>query len=309
MISQHQPVLFAEILQYLKLKANDKVIDGTIGGAGHADGILKAIAPQGKLMGFDADFEAIKLAQLKLNKFKNRVTLINATFSQLEDYVYRYNFKPVAAILLDLGWSADQLVDGRRGFSYQANSFLDLRYNSTIGRTAADILNQETERNLQLIFKNYADERFASPLAKAIVRQRKEKKFYNTQDLLKIVYQVKKAKRSKLHPATKVWQALRIAVNKELTELKKVLPQAVRVLKPGGRLAIISFHSGEDRIIKDFIKTETKNCLCPPVLPVCRCQHQARLRLTTRKTIKPTLKEIIKNPYSHSARLRVMEKI
>ncbi|MFA4936701.1 MAG: 16S rRNA (cytosine(1402)-N(4))-methyltransferase RsmH [Patescibacteria group bacterium] len=309
MNTKHQPVLYTEALQLLKLEANDNVIDCTVGGAGHSEGILKAIAPRGKLLGFDADPKAIKLVEKKLDQYKNRVTLINSSFSKLEYYVGRYNFKPVVAILLDLGWSTDQLVNNNRGFSYQTNGYLDLRYNSAQGRTAADILNQETEKNLQLIFKNYADERFALPLARAIIQQRKKKKFDRTQDLLDVIYQIKKVKRGQLHPATKIWQALRIAVNDEFEELRKTMPQALNVLKKHGRLAIISFHSGEDRIIKNFIKTESRDCLCSPEVPVCRCQHQASLRLITRKAIKPTLKEIIINPSSHSAHLRIMEKI
>ncbi|MFH1866525.1 MAG: 16S rRNA (cytosine(1402)-N(4))-methyltransferase RsmH [Patescibacteria group bacterium] len=305
----HQPVLYEEVIQALNLQPNQKVIDCTVGGGGHAFGILKAIGPHGKLMGFDADPKAITVTKDKLNNYSNRVILINSSFSKLQHYVDRYRFKPVAAILLDLGWSTDQLADTSRGFSFEKFGQLDLRFNSNAGQSARELLNNETVKQLTWIFKKFGDEPQAAAIARAVVKERQVNKFNTTDDLLRVVARVKGGKRGRLHPATKVWQALRIAVNQELEELQSVLPQAVSVLEPSGRLAVISFHSGEDSIVKDYFKKESKNCLCPPVLPVCRCEHRAQLKLINQKVIKPNLTEQTQNLASRSARLRIAEKI
>lgn len=308
MPSLHEPVLFKEVIESLKLKPNDNVVDGTVGGGGHLTAILKAVAPRGLVLGIDADPKAIELVKKKFPNEK-RLILINSWFSEIQKYVLHFNLEPVVAILLDLGWSSDQLADAGRGFSFKAGGQLDLRFNPQTYETAEHILNTATEQNLGEIFKNFGDEPRAKSIAREIVTQRQVKPLESVNDLLDVVGTVYKNRFGKIHPATKIWQALRIAVNNELDQLAKTLPIALSTLGRGGRLAVISFHSGEDRIVKRFFLKESKDCLCPPGLPVCRCGHIARLKLVTTKAIKPSEQEININPRSRSARLRVVEKI
>ena len=308
MASRHEPVLYHEVLLALNLAPGDKVIDGTAGGGGHLAGLLNAVGPTGQVMGIDADPKAINLIK---QKFFNdqRLILINSWFSAIQKYVQRFNFEPVAAILLDLGWSADQLADTSRGFSFNASGQLDFRYNPQTTVTAEHILNTATAEKLAEIFKNLGDEPRAKAIARSIVKQRQVAPLKTTDDLRSAVAAVYRRQVGKLNPATRVWQALRLATNQELEELTKVLPVAVNILKPGGRLAVISFHSGEDRIVKNFFARASKDCLCPPEVPVCKCGHKAILKLISRGVTKPTDQEIRTNPRSRSARLRVAAKI
>lgn len=308
MASRHEPVLYRQVLAALNLKPNVNVVDGTVGGGGHLSGILNAIAPRGKVLGLDADPKAIKLVQEKFLNEK-RLILINSWFSEIQNYVLHFNLEPVAAILLDLGWSADQLADASRGFSFKADGQLDLRYNPNTSETAEHILNTATETKLIEIFKNLGEEPRAKLIARSIINQRQQHRLRTVNDLLAAVSVVYKKPVGKIHPATRVWQALRIEVNKELEELVETLPRALATLSPQGRLAVISFHSGEDKIVKRFFSRESKDCLCPPNLPVCRCGHKASLRLISPKAIKPSDEEIKNNPRCRSARLRVIEKI
>ncbi len=305
----HQPVLVAEVIKFLNLQSSDQVIDCTVGSGGHARQLLVQIAPSGKLLGLDRDSYSLALTQSVLQDFNNRIILVRTRFSRLVEVVAQYNFPKAKAVLLDLGWSSDQLADTGRGFSFKANDPLDLRLDNSQTLTAADIINQASEEELVAIFKNYGEINKTKSLVRQIVKIRAQQEIRSTTDLLSIVRAVLGTSRRNIDTAAQVWQALRMAVNNEVEELKVVLPQALQVLKVGGRLAVISFHSGEDRIVKSFFKQEGTNCLCPPRLPVCRCHHRATLKIITAKPITPTKTEAMSNPRARSARLRIVEKI
>lgn len=308
----HESVLKKEAIANLKLKEGDVCIDGTIGGAGHAQEILKIISPKGLLIGFDLDPEAIAVSRARLSKINNNFQLINDNFREIEKYGKQLALlSKVSGILLDLGVSNYEIREGRRGFSFQRTTEpLDLRMNPQTGPTAAEILNKWPEEKIAQILKEYGEEPLAKQIARRIVENRKNKKFEIVDDLLQTVTQAYQGKRKPkhIHLATKTWQALRIAVNNELDNLKESLPLAMKMLKPGGRLAVISFHSLEDRIVKQFFKQEAADCLCPPQLPICQCHHQSLIKIITKKPVTPQAEEIIKNPQARSAKLRVAEK-
>jgi len=308
MIIQHTPVLLDEAIQGLNLSAGQQVIDGTAGGGGHAEAILKAIGPQGKLMAFDRDPQAIQVLTKKLKDYSQQLILINDSYSQLEIYVKRYKFNRLAGLLLDLGFSSTQLADRTRGFSFQISGTLDLRYNPRTGLSAAELLNTVSPAELERIFKASDVPQFRR-LTKAIVQERRRQPFRTTDDLLKVVQAVKGYGHRSLHPATLVWQALRLEVNHELEELAAGLTAASQALARHGRLVVISFHSGEDRLVKNFFRTESRACLCPPYLPSCRCQHKPSLKIITKKALTPSAAELAKNPRAASAKLRIAEKI
>lgn len=305
---KHTPVLLEEVIDGLKLRANANLIDGTFGSGGHAIEILKAIAPHGKLLAFDRDPQVINEANKKFKKYKNRLILINDSYSNLETYVQRYKFSHLAGVLFDLGFSSTQLADPARGFSFQISGSLDLRYNPKIGVSAAELLNTASAADLEKIFL-LGDEPQASNLTKAIIKERNSRSFTTTADLLNVVKAVKGHSSRSLPPATLVWQALRLAVNNELGELKKGLAAAVKILGKGGRLAVISFHSGEDRIVKNFLQQESRDCICPPAWPVCRCYHSKSLKIITKKPILASKQEVKENSRAGSAKLRIAEKL
>lgn len=308
MKSQHTPVLLEEVIKALALQPGDEVIDGTLGAGGHTQAILAAVAPAGRVLAFDQDPQAIAEAQKKLVNFLPKLTLINDSFSNLNKYVDSNNFNNVAGVLLDLGFSSTQLADRDRGFSFQTSGLLDLRYNRSIGQSAAELLNNSSQAVLEKIFRDGGETAWRR-LAKVIVEVRRLQPFKTTDDLLAVVEAVKGFGHRSLHPATLVWQSLRIVVNDELNVLKQGLAAAVAALKIGGRLAVISFHSGEDRIVKNFMRQESKDCLCPPAWPVCRCHHHRSLQLVNKKVIEPTEAEINRNPRARSAKLRIAVKI
>lgn len=310
----HEPVLLEKVLDYLDPQPNQNFIDCTLGGGGHAEAILEEIKPRGKLLGIEWDPNTLKLTQEILKKFQDRLVLINDNFKNLNKIVNVQKFlDPINGVLFDLGLSSWQLQDPSKGFSFRLDSPLDMRFNpesSTL--TAADILNKWPQENLTQILKEYGEERLARRIAKKIIEVRQKQKFKKTSDLVQIVLSIypNYPKRNfRIHPATKTFQALRIAVNKELDNLKEALPQALKILKPGGRLAIISFHSLEDRIVKQFFLRESKDCLCPSQIPKCVCQHKAQLEILTPKPLRPSLVEIERNPRSRSAKLRIAQKI
>ena len=309
----HEPVLKNEAIAYLKLKEGDVCIDGTVGGAGHGQEILKQISPKGLLIGFDLDPEAIKVSQERLSKINNNFQLINDNFSEIEKYGQQLApLSKVSGILFDLGVSNFEIREGRRGFSFQRIAEpLDFRMNPRTSLTAQEILNEWPEEEIVQILKEYGEEQLAKQIARQIATNRKSKKFVTVNDLLQTIEEVYRGKRKpkSIHFATKTWQALRIAVNDELGNLKKVLPLAIKFLKPGGRLAIISFHSLEDRIVKQFFRQEASDCICPPALPLCQCHHQPTIKIITKKPVTPQAEEIIRNPQARSAKLRVAEKI
>lgn len=306
---RHEPVLLQEVLCGLNPQPGQNFIDGTVGGGGHALAILKATAPNGRLLAFDRDQVALSAARENLAQFGDRVIFIHDSYSNLANYVERHKFSPVNGILFDLGLSSAQLDDGDRGFSFKNIGPLDLRFNTSAGRSASELLNNESETELVRIFKEYGEEPQAGKLARAIVAERRLHPFTTTTDLLSVVERVKGSGRRSINPATLVWQALRIAVNNELKELTVGLKSGIQVLQLEGRFAIISFHSGEDKIVKDFFRRESKDCLCPPSVPVCRCYHKAALKLITRKPVMASTIELNKNSRARSAKLRLAQKL
>jgi len=309
----HIPVLLKEVINYLSPKPNQNFIDCTIGGGGHALRIIALTKPTGRLLGIDLSKEVIeeltkikktakrefrqKSEQKKL-KIKNRLILVNDNFVNLKKIVKKYNFKNVAGVLLDLGLSTDLLEKSGKGFSFQKDEFLDMRYGKK-GITAYEIVNQYRKNELEKIFREYGEEKFARPIARNIIERRRQKKIKTTKELTEVVDEVLKNLKVyhlkfKLKTLARVFQALRIVVNDELENLKKVLPQAIDILLPGGRLVIISYHSLEDRIVKNFFRQKEKEKI---------------LKILTKKPIRPSEEEIKTNPRSRSAKLRAAKKI
>ncbi len=311
----HKPVLYQEVLAALRPAHGKRFIDGTIGGGGHAWGIVAALSPDGQLLGMDADPTALQAARKRLAAFGSRVTLMRCNFVCLEQIAKQSGFYPVHGVLFDLGLSSMQLSDAVRGFSFQRDGPLDMRMDPNLPGTAANLVNELPVKELADLIWRYGEERHARRIARAIVEARP---LMTTRELAQVVTRTvgrhaasrrAASRRKQIHPATRTFQALRIAVNDELGALEAVLPQAVHVLAPGGRLAIISFHSLEDRLVKTFFRRESQDCLCPPKMPTCSCGHQASLRIVTRRPIVPSDAEKRRNPRSRSARLRVAEKL
>ena len=281
-------------------------MDGTVGAGGHSHGILSASNPDGQLLGLDVDPQALELAQEKLAEFGERVHLVRASYTTLSDQLADLGWQRVDGILLDLGLSSMQLEAPARGFSFLSEAPLDMRFDPQAKTTAADLVNTMDEAELVELLSRYGEEHRSKTVAKAIVNARPIR---TTTQLAKVVAGVTSGGKSGIHPATRTFQALRIAVNGELEALEAVLPQTVDALKPGGRLAIIAFHSLEDRIIKQFMRRESRDCICPPNQPICTCGHKATLRIITGKPVRPQEDEQRNNPRSRSARLRVAERI
>jgi 16S rRNA (cytosine1402-N4)-methyltransferase len=281
-------------------------VDGTVGAGGHAWGILQAGNPDSHLLGLDVDPQALKLACDKLAEFGERVHIMRASYTTLLSQLAVLKWLHVDGILLDLGLSSLQLDSQARGFSFQTDAPLDMRFDPEGKTSAADLVNYLDEMELADLLFRFGEEHQSRQVARAIVNARP---ITTTMHLAKVVAQVTGGGKSGIHPATRTFQALRIAVNGELEALEVVLPQTVEALKPGGRLAIIAFHSLEDRIVKQFMRRESRDCICPPKQPVCTCGHKATLREVVRKPERPQEDEIRNNPRSRSARLRVAERI
>lgn len=303
----HQPVLYAEVLDALQPKSGGAYIDGTVGAGGHAEGILERSAPDGRLLGLDQDPTALETAAQRLAHFGERVVLVRRNFRFLRDVAEAHGFVGVDGILLDLGYSSLQIDDPSRGLSFRADAPLDMRLDPDAPLTAADLVNTLPEDELADLIYRYGEERRSRRIARAIVQARPIRTARELGDLIEKT--VGRRRGQRIHPATRTFQALRIAVNDELGALEAVLPQAIALLRSGGRLAVISFHSLEDRIVKHFFKQEATDCLCPPHVLVCECGHKARVRLVTRKPIVPTAAEVERNPRARSAKLRVVEKL
>jgi 16S rRNA (cytosine1402-N4)-methyltransferase len=303
--SIHTPVLLSEALKALAVQPGGRYIDCTLGSGGHAAAILDHSSPGGQLLGIDADPYAMEIAKDRLQHYKDSILLVNDNFANLQSICIKYDFFPVHGILFDLGLSSLQLNGSGRGFSFQHDAPLDMRFNPSQKITAADIVNTTPEARLAQIIKTYGEEIRSYRIAREIVKARP------IETTLQLAQLIEKTigRRGKIHPATRTFQALRIAVNHELEHLETALRQAVDLLGYEGRLVVISYHSLEDRIVKQFMKKEAKACICPPGTPACVCGHTPSLRLINRKVIIPTETEIDVNPRSRSAKLRAAERI
>jgi 16S rRNA (cytosine1402-N4)-methyltransferase len=302
----HVPVLLDEVIAGLQARRGGYFVDCTVGLGGHAAAILEIISPSGKLLGIDADPEAIKISQDKLSDYGEAVTLVNDNFVNLEAIYRRYHFHPVDGILFDLGVSSLQLDTAERGFSFHLDAPLNMRFDSEPGLTASDIVNSFSEQELAKLIEKYGEERHSRRIARHIVQNRP---IANSVELAHLIEQALGGKRAKIHPATRTFMALRIAVNNELQNLELALKQTIDLLRPGGRLTVISYHSLEDRIVKQFMRDAASSCVCPPGTVICHCGHTPTLKLISRKVIKPTSLEIESNPRSRSAKLRIAERL
>lgn len=302
----HTPVMVEEVIEALNVRPGARSVDCTLGGGGHARAILESSQPGGELLGIDSDPEAINLAQHNLYDYFESAILINDNFSNLKIICTETGFLPIDGILFDLGLSSLQLDAAERGFSFQHTGPLDMRFNPDEKLTAADIVNKLPEAKLAQLIKIYGEEPFAGKIARNIVANRP---INDTADLSDIVANSVGIHVGRLHPATKTFQALRIAVNRELEYLTTALDQTLNCLRSGGRLVVISYHSLEDRIVKNFMLRESKACICPPNIPECRCHHEPKLELITKNVIIPTDKEVEINPRSRSAKLRVAQRL
>lgn len=304
----HLPVLLEETVDSLDCRPGGIYVDGTLGGGGHAAQILKRIMPEGRLVAIDADSEALKEAGARLEPYRSNVIFYKGNFGEIAAILAALGIERVSGILLDLGVSSHQLETPRRGFSFAHDAPLDMRLDQTGGRTASDLVNSLPEEELERIFREYGEERMPRRIAAAIVRSRKGSPVRTTGELAEIVARAvpAPARHGRIHPATRVFQALRIAVNDELGNLEKALADGFELLEPGGRFAVISFHSLEDRMVKNYFRSLEKGCTCPPDFPFCTCHKEGRARLITRKAIKPGDAEIDKNPRARSARLRTV---
>lgn len=300
----HQPVLYHEIILALQPKNKGFYVDGTLGAGGHARGILEACGPDGRLLGLDIDPQALALARETLAPYGERARLIQASYDTLTKTLDEIGWENVDGILLDLGLSSMQLDAPERGFSFQQDAPLDMRFDPASPTTAADLVNTLPQDELADLIYRYGEERASRRIAQAIVKARP---LQTTRQLAAVIESVL-PRGGHIHPATRTFQALRIAVNQELDRVEKVLPQAVAALKSAGRLAIISFHSLEDRLVKEYFRRECRDCICPPRQPICTCGHKATLKEISRKPITPGQAEISDNPRARSAKLRIVEK-
>ena len=300
----HTPAMIQEVRSLLSLLPGDTFIDATLGNGGHAASLLDMTAPNGELLGLDADPEMLARAKERLHPYDNRITLVNDNFSNLSSVAEKVGFHPVAAILFDLGLSSFHLDSESRGFSYKSLSPLDMRLNPSQSLTAADVVNTYSERELTQTIADYGEEPFARRIAKAIVKNRP---IESSRELGQVIESVAPRRGRRLHPATRTFQAIRIQVNNEMENLESALRQAIKLLQEGGRLAIIAYHSLEDRIVKLFMRQESRDCICPPERALCTCDHKATMRIITKKVIKPQIQELHSNRRARSARLRVGE--
>ena len=301
----HQPVLYHEIIHALHPFSPGLYVDGTVGAGGHAWGILDICKPEGRLLGLDLDPQALKLANQRLSVFNPRVTLVQASYTTLLEQMRRLGWQHVNGIVLDLGVSSIQLDRPERGFSFLNEGPLDMRFGPDQPTNAEDLVNTLPEADLADLIWRYGEEPQSRRIARAIMAARP---LHTTRELAEVVSRVTGGRRGRLHPATRTFQALRIAVNQELQTIETVLPLVVEALIPGGRLAVITFHSLEDRIVKQFIRRESKDCICPPEQPDCNCQHEASLIDITRHPIVATEEEKSENSRARSAHLRIAEK-
>ena len=306
----HISVLLQECIEGLDIKPNGIYVDGTLGGAGHSSQIVKHLT-SGRLIGIDRDTNALKAAGERLAPYGDRVTLVHSNFCEMAQALQDLGISGVDGILLDLGVSSPQLDDAQRGFSYMADVPLDMRMNPQDSLSAYDVVNTWSQEELKRILFDYGEERYAPRIAGAICKYRENKPIETTLELVDVIRSAMPAQalREKQHPAKRSFQAIRIAVNDELSSVEKAMEAAIPLLNPGGRLAVITFHSLEDRIVKNAMAAGAKGCTCPPEFPVCVCGKKPLVKLITRKPITATQEELEVNPRSRSAKLRVCEKL
>ncbi|MBU1119467.1 16S rRNA (cytosine(1402)-N(4))-methyltransferase RsmH [Patescibacteria group bacterium] len=305
----HKPVLLSEVVEFLSPKQNEHLIDCNLGGGGHAATILEKTSPSGKLIGIDLDLQALAEARDSLQQYGDRFVPVNDTFGNLDEIVLNAGISPISGVLFDLGLSSFQLDQSGRGFSFKRTEPLDMRFSESRGKTAADVVNEYSFDELRALFKEYGELKNNAKLARHIVMNR-DTRVETTSDLCALAKEAMPrfyiGKENKY--LAQVFQSLRIEVNNELEELKKGLTAALSVVKPKGRVAVISYHSLEDRVVKQLFRAESKECICPPKSPLCICEHEQRVEVLTRKPVVPSEKEISTNPRGRSAKLRVVEK-
>lgn len=307
----HQSVLPAEVLQYLAPRPGGVYVDGTLGGGGHSELILEAIGPDGVLYGIDRDPAALAAASERLSRFGDRFQSLQGSFGDLVKLLATKGVREIDGLLLDLGVSSPQLDRPERGFSFRADGPLDMRMDPTQGETAADLVNSLSERELEQAIKEYGEERWARKIAQRIVTDRQEQPFTTTLQLATLVERTipRRFQEDRIHPATRTFQGLRILVNGELEQVEQGLQAAIGLLKPGGRLVVISFHSLEDRIVKQRLRDAASGCRCPRQLPQCVCGQVPLVRVLTSRPVVAGAVELTDNPRSRSAKLRAAERL
>lgn len=307
---KHISVLLDETIDGLDIKPDGIYVDGTLGGGGHSYEILKRLSPKGRLIGIDQDGEALKAAGERLKEFENQTTLVRSNYCEIDKVLKELNVEKVDGILLDIGVSSYQLDNLERGFSYKSDAPLDMRMDTRQELTAADVVNTYSENELFKIIKDYGEDKFAKNIAKHIVLARKEKPLETTKELSEVIKRAipMKVQAKGGHPAKKTFQAIRIEVNQELTVLKESIDKMIDLLKPNGRICIITFHSLEDRIVKTKFRENENPCTCPPNFPVCVCGKKSKGKVITRKPIIPSEDEIEENKRAKSSKLRIFER-
>ncbi len=309
---RHIPAMLNEVVNYLNCRPGNVYVDGTLGGCGHARAICEKIFPGGTFIGIDQDIDAISNAETVLYDYSSIIHLFHGNFIRLPEFLEQLEIDSVDGILLDLGLSLHQIENSGRGFSFRKDEPLDMRMDIRSPQTAAKLVNTLPPEDLQKLFRQYGEERRAKQIAKNIASIRRREKIRTSRQLAQIIVDsipAQQASKQKIHPATRVFMALRIAVNRELERLETFMDRAADLLKPGGRLCVLSFHSLEDRIVKQRFKALEKGCTCPPHLPQCICGQEPTLRILTKKVVRPTEEEIAANPMARSTRLRAAQKL
>jgi len=303
---QHIPVMVPEILKYLEVSSGGRYIDCTLGEGGHTKSLLEASNPGGEVLGIDADHEAIEVSKNRLEEYGERFIYDNSNFKNIKKIAMKSKFVPCHGILFDLGVSSLQLDKESRGFSFRRKAPLDMRFSINQTLTAQDVLNTFSESEISDILYHYGEERQSRKIAKLIIENRP---LSNADELSDLIKKNIRQTNYKINPSTKTFQALRIYINEELNSLSQALEQSLEILGVGGRMAVISYHSLEDRIVKNFFRKESKYCICPPNIPKCDCGHFPKLKIITKKPVSPSQSEIEANKRSRSAKLRVVERI
>ncbi len=310
MMRYHIPVLKEEVLHYLAPQGKRLIVDGTLGDGGHTLSLLENTGPECRILAIDRDPEALKRARKRLSAYKERVILVHGNFSEIEDILSTEKLGKMDGFLLDMGVSSAQLDTAERGFSFRQDGPLDMRMNPEDSTTAADLLETLSDSELNTIFRKYGEEKHSKKIIRCIRKAQGEHPIATTFELSKILSSAVGSPRpSRINPATRSFQALRIAVNRELDHIETALNQSIKLMNDGGRMVAISFHSLEDRIVKDVFRTEEKGCVCPPKIPMCVCGRAPRLRVLTRRVVKPSSAEVGANPRASSARLRAAERV